>query len=746
MDQERRVAVVVGIDGYVNVNPLFGCVNDASEMAACLTLEQYDFDVITLTNKEATRSGILEELGRLAYSDVRGTMLLFYFAGHGAVVGNSGHLVTYDATSFDPGISLTQLSDIMESASAGFSNVVSILDCCHAGAAPVWNNSRTLSAQDIEREVRVINSSRSLLAACTAEETAKELRDPARGVFTDAIVQGLLGDAVDFEGNVTLLQLHEYVSRAVDQKYQVPVFKGDLTGTVVLGKGFEPRRGAPIDSGEKKHIIARAQGLMDAHYQLQSRELSDKENRIHGGSLRCANELEDIVRWFEEIQADLPDLLRDSNWLRLYESMIDAQRRVSEVIEGEQIASGALVRRIGQGGFGHVWEVEAVDGGSFALKVFHGGELHDQVKAARFRNGFQNMRKLEHPNIVSVYSMSLAPLAFVMEYVPGPDLRDFYLDRTEVEPMVKLVIDISETLVHAHNHKVRHRDIKPENIIVVSDAEGNITPHLTDFDLTYHETNRTVTTNLGVGGVINYAAPEQLYEPNAATSRDVTVDVYSLAQLMYYIFVGRDPNGENQHRNAAELHRVLGEWTDERAAQIILNLYEACTARKPVLRPSIMEDVLSQLSLALGYIQATSGTNVIDRTNFCHRVAYMYAGLGRFNSDSQNDSASMRSKSGQIAISLRIRDLAGAGTCNIELKLAAEERLALTDISSSASARMALNNRLDKVTRRFSKATRRNGRHGQYEVFVDLKAVPLTVEGAANLRELISEAVGAIER
>ncbi|NEE21531.1 hypothetical protein G3M58_85600, partial [Streptomyces sp. SID7499] len=86
---------------------------------------------------------------------------------------------------------------------------------------------------------------------------------------------------------------------------------------------------------------------------------------------------------------------------------------------------------------------------------------------------------------------------------------------------------------------------KPENIIISYGTDGNLEPYLTDFDLAYHETNRTMTANFGVGGVLNYAAPEQLYEPNAKTARSETVDVFSLGQLMFFLITGRDPNPEN---------------------------------------------------------------------------------------------------------------------------------------------------------------------------------------------------------
>ncbi|MFI1980069.1 caspase family protein [Streptomyces wedmorensis] len=80
-------AVIVGIDTYADA-PLFGCVNDAQDVASCLSLGQYDFDSLVLLNGRATRANILRELNQIAYSEEhqgQGSILLFYFAGHGQV-------------------------------------------------------------------------------------------------------------------------------------------------------------------------------------------------------------------------------------------------------------------------------------------------------------------------------------------------------------------------------------------------------------------------------------------------------------------------------------------------------------------------------------------------------------------------------------------------------------------------------------------------------------------------------------
>ncbi|MCU1409480.1 MAG: serine/threonine protein kinase, partial [Rhodoglobus sp.] len=691
----RRSALVIGIDSYPD-SPLLGCVADAEEIATALTFPQYGFDVKSLLDRRATRANVLQSLGEIIYTDESpGDVFLLYFAGHGAVVASSGHLVTADASQYDPGIPLATVAHYMEAASASFKHVIAILDCCHSGAAFTWTQVRPLVNADIDRQLPSVNESRCILAACGADESAMESggTEP-RGYFTKALVTGLLGDAVNFEGDVTLFGLHEYVARAIPPEVQTPVFKGDVSGTVALGHGFEPRKGAPIADSEKRSIVAKAQGFVDDYYQTQVRELGDREYRAQEGSRHCAKKLEPIVDWFEEKQQSLPELARDADWGKLRSEVREFQKRLTEISEGDQLLHGKVLRRIGQGGYGQVWEVER-DGVRRAFKVFHGNELQDQVKVARFRTGFTNMKRLEHPHIVSVSELSLAPFGFLMDMVDGDDLRGSYIERSEPESVTRLLIDIAETVAHAHGHGVRHRDIKPENIIVVPDESGRLIPFLTDFDLAYHETNRTITTNLGVGGVINYAAPEQLYEPNAIQAREDTVDVFSLAQLMFFVLVGKDPSGENHEKNLATLVVSVRDWIDDRAAGILVELYRESTSRAPADRPQSMTEVITRLAKAEGYIQMASGTDSIAEIDFCRRIAYMYAGLGRF--EHTNESASMTSLSGSVGIALRLRGMEHGWKFDVEIELWVTEKLPVPSFKSGVYARSAVNNRLDKL-------------------------------------------------
>jgi hypothetical protein len=747
-----RDAVVVGIDTYP-VDPLKGCVQDAKDIAECLSLDQYGFDVVPLTDREATRRRILEQLNQFTAKE-EGTekrdTLLFYFSGHGQVLGSSGNLVTIDAEQFDPGIALAQLAQIMESASLAYSHVVAIIDCCHSGAAFSWVGARPIRMDDIDRELPAVNESRCILAACRPEQEAQEQEDEDgvfHGAFTTNLLDGLLGRAVNFQGNVTLLGLYDYISQISSNEQQTPVFKGDITGTVVLGRGFDPRKGPPIDNVETSTVLSKGQALVDEYDNLQQRELlTDRSRRLRSGARRCSLALERTILWFEDTQRVLPDIVRESHWKRLNRQVEVFRRNLADLSEGQLMPLGRVDRCLGHGGFGWVWEVSTDAGGKLALKTFHGDQLDDEIKVQRFRNGYLNMRALEHPHIVRVHELLQAPYSFSMDYIPGENLRNAYIDRDDPELCIRLLLDIVETVQHAHSRGVRHRDIKPENIIVVLNDHGQSIPYLTDFDLAYHETNRTVTGTLGIGGVINYAAPEQLFEPTSSAARADTVDVYAIGQLAYFVLTGTDPSPSDPQKNLRSLTRTVTDWMDERAADEIVDFYERATARIPHDRLQSMAEIIHFLSKAESFVLASSGTDQIEEDRFCGRVAHLFVGLNNY--EHRGREARMQSLSGQLEVVVRLDSVYGADrlTGRVEVEFTTAQQVTVPAFKSGVAARNTLNSRLDKVIGRYPRTFRHPGTKGAFQTFVEMKAVTLDILGAARVVEVISASTAAIEQ
>jgi serine/threonine protein kinase len=738
-------AIIVGIDSYQDA-PLSGCVNDATNVADCLSMPEYGFGSTVILDAEASRAAILRQLHEAAHAEEPfgpGSTLLFYFAGHGQVVGQAGYLVTHDAQKWDPGISLADLAQVMESASRVFDHVISILDCCHSGSAFTWANSRPLASTDVEREVKSVNESRCVLAACRPEESAYE--KDGRGEFTSILSDALLGDAVDWDGNVTLMSLYQFVVGKISNRKQTPVFKGDVAGTVVLGSDFTPREGRPIEKTELTKIIAKAQNFVDTYRNLEFSELTDWGTRIAGGSKRCSLELESIVGWFEETEVQFVDISRDPRWKDLKERLIDFRKHLADLSPGESTRFGTIISRIGEGAFGNVWSVQHDDGRLHAFKVFHGNEIHLGIKANRFSNGYTSMRKLAHPRIVKVYEMTKAPLGFIMDYIQGENLADTYIDRHgNAEAILRLIIEVCETVQYAHSQGVLHRDIKPQNIIVERDEDGGLTPFLTDFDLAYHETNRTLTTTAAeIGGVINYAAPEQFYAPNRARSE--RVDVFSLAQLMYFAIVGESPSAGSPVRNVQKLSQALSSWVDDRASEPLLELYSKASSKNPDERPEDVTTMLSALRKAEAFIQLASDSEDVLEIDFWRRVGQAYAGLKKYSADPEH--MWTISISGQVEINCGFKRVYSRGSVDVQLEFSVTQNMPVPAFKSGKKARDKTNARLDKLLRRRfgHTVTRHNGHKGTYQVFVNVSDVKLHISGVTKVADVITTTVNGIE-
>jgi len=197
---------------------------------------------------------------------------------------------------------------------------------------------------------------------------------------------------------------------------------------------------------------------------------------------------------------------------------------------GALVGDYRLVRQLGIGGMGQVWEAEQVSlGRRVALKMlrpgrgFIGGErlLHEARAAGR----------INHPGIVPVFAAGEASgVHFVVQQIvgDGTTLADLIeRRRANGEPsalrLVALFIDIAEALHAAHEQGILHRDLKPRNILI--DPDGR--PRVSDFGLALR-LGDVASHNLV--GTCAYMSPEQAA---GGATLDRRSDVFSLGAVMY---------------------------------------------------------------------------------------------------------------------------------------------------------------------------------------------------------------------
>lgn len=248
-----RKALIVGIDYYHNVAPLFGCVNDSFAVKSMLerhTDGSVNFGVrhITGTGPQdiVPRDELRSAIEELFSGD--GEVSLLYFAGHGHIEATGGYLCSSDVTTGNDGLSL---SEIMTMANRSrFANRVVILDSCHSGVA---------GGNALHQNVAEISDGVTILTASTDEQYASE--ENGAGVFTTLLVDALSGAAANLVGEVTPGGVYAHVDQSLGPWAQRPVFKTNVKRFVSLRK-VRP----PLELAELRRI---SEFFPASGYQLQ---------------------------------------------------------------------------------------------------------------------------------------------------------------------------------------------------------------------------------------------------------------------------------------------------------------------------------------------------------------------------------------------------------------------------------------------------------------------------------------------
>ncbi len=235
---------------------------------------------------------------------------------------------------------------------------------------------------------------------------------------------------------------------------------------------------------------------------------------------------------------------------------------------GTVIGPYRLVRRIGEGGMGEVFEAEQTEPirRRVALKVIKQG-MDTRAVVARFDAERQALAMMDHPCIAKVYDAGATDRGrpfFVMEFVEGEPITD-YCDRRHLstEARLELFVRVCEGVQHAHQKAVIHRDLKPGNILVAH-VDGQPLPKIIDFGVAKATTQRltemTMFTELGqMVGTPEYMSPEQasLTEDDI----DTRTDVYALGVVLYKLLVGTLPFASKELRQAGQeaIRRIICE-------------------------------------------------------------------------------------------------------------------------------------------------------------------------------------------
>jgi len=210
--------------------------------------------------------------------------------------------------------------------------------------------------------------------------------------------------------------------------------------------------------------------------------------------------------------------------------------------EPENLGEFRIVREIGRGGMGVVYEAEQTSlRRRVALKVLRFGVVADQEAMQRFRREAETVARLHHTNIVPIFAIGCERGVhyYAMQLIEGRSLADV-LDESQrtgkplkADDVARWGLQAAEALAHAHQRGVIHRDIKPSNLLI--DNEGVV--WLTDFGLAKRAGEVTLTVSGTLMGTPRYMSPEQA--ESLQRTIDHRTDLYSLGASLYELATGR---------------------------------------------------------------------------------------------------------------------------------------------------------------------------------------------------------------
>jgi tetratricopeptide (TPR) repeat protein len=257
--------------------------------------------------------------------------------------------------------------------------------------------------------------------------------------------------------------------------------------------------------------------------------------------------------------------------------------------DGGQLGDFRLIREVGRGGMGVVYEAEQLSlGRRVALKVLPFAATMDPRQLQRFHNEARAAALLDHPHIVHVHAVGCerAVHFYAMQFIDGQTLAALIvglrrsggrpvtpqeqattpyvggapapsadtvpraaasterapLDRGHFRRVAEMGIQAAEALDHAHALGILHRDVKPGNLLV--DGRGGV--WVTDFGLAHMQSDAHLTMTGDLVGTLRYMSPEQALAKRVVV--DHRTDVYSLGATLYELLTLEPAFGGNDRQ------------------------------------------------------------------------------------------------------------------------------------------------------------------------------------------------------
>jgi serine/threonine protein kinase len=316
---------------------------------------------------------------------------------------------------------------------------------------------------------------------------------------------------------------------------------------------------------------------------------------------------------------------------------------------GMRVGPYELVSSLGAGGMGEVYRAHDPKlKRDVALKILPAHTAADPERRARFEREAQSVAALNHPNIVTIYSVEEADgvLLLTMELVEGEPLdRLIVRGGLPLARILQIAIPLADAVSAAHQKGITHRDLKPANVMVTADGRVKvldfglaklIEPALADASVSVLPT-RVLRGEGRIVGTVAYMSPEQA----EGKPLDYRSDIFSLGVLIYEMATGERPfTGETPASTISSIlrdtPRSIAELNQGMPRDLAL-IVRRCLAKDPEQRTQSAKDLRNQLedlkhTVDSGELsaQGAAGASTPIRNNVVprrERVAWLLAAI-----------------------------------------------------------------------------------------------------------------------
>lgn len=226
-----------------------------------------------------------------------------------------------------------------------------------------------------------------------------------------------------------------------------------------------------------------------------------------------------------------------------------AAAAVVQASEPDQIGRYRIIRRLGEGGMGVVYEAEQANPKRrVAVKLMRAGNLASERERRLFEREADALGRLLHPGIATIFESGMTANGqpfLVMEFIAGQTLAEHTngllplagYRPADLTPRIETFLAICDAITYAHQQGVIHRDLKPGNIMLTGSGEIKVL----DFGLARltDDSGATRTETGVVQGSLRYMSPEQARGETGKV--DTRSDIYSLGIILYELISGKHP-------------------------------------------------------------------------------------------------------------------------------------------------------------------------------------------------------------